>query len=405
VFDHPQAHSRAQAFAQLKEFIPHAGRYSRDRNHVLSGHGNVSRLSAAVRHRLVTEWEMAAAPRERYAASTVEKFTQEIYWRSYWKGWLSLRPQVWQNYRETLSQPNEEARAIMAGEGPIGVMNLFAKELRRTGYLHNHARMWFAGYWVHVARLPWQWGARFFEQELLDFDPASNTLSWRWVAGLQTLGKSYLPRRSNIEKYLDPQLLAQAGVRGMEELEKPTAALPEKLVRPPVTRPELESDVLPDQAGLWIHEEDLSPESYLPANFRSQASLVTYDSEGLSQIGASKNRVGWTVKATRDAASRHDAEHSERLELRAWAKRHDLKNIVTMRPEIGPLHDQLPRLQEELAEEGITLHLMVREEDLYLRPLAKAGFFPFWEKLKKRIQDEEFPLSPIAPLPEIVKLR
>jgi deoxyribodipyrimidine photo-lyase len=82
------------------------------------------------------------------------------------------------------------------------VIDYFVNELLNTGYLHNHARMWFAAWWVHEARLPWQCAAALFYRHLLDGDPASNTLSWRWVAGLQTPGKTSLARRSNLEKDL-----------------------------------------------------------------------------------------------------------------------------------------------------------------------------------------------------------
>jgi len=47
--------------------------------------------------------------------------------------------------------------------------------------------------------LPWQIGADFFPRHLLDGDAASNTLGWRWVAGLHTLGKVYAARSENIE--------------------------------------------------------------------------------------------------------------------------------------------------------------------------------------------------------------
>ncbi len=67
-----------------------------------------------------------------------------------------------------------------------------------TGYLHNHARMWFASIWIFTLRLPWELGADFFLRHLLDGDPASNTLSWRWVGGMQTMGKTYLARADNI---------------------------------------------------------------------------------------------------------------------------------------------------------------------------------------------------------------
>ena len=66
--------------------------------------------------------------------------------------------------------------------------------------------MWFASIWIFTLNLPWQLGADFFMQHLLDGDPASNTLSWRWVAGIQTKGKNYLARKSNIEKYSNIKL-------------------------------------------------------------------------------------------------------------------------------------------------------------------------------------------------------
>ena len=80
-------------------------------------------------------------------------------------------------------------------------MDRIARELIQTGYLHNHARMWWASFWIHAEGLPWELGADVFFRHLLDADPASNTLSWRWVAGLQTAGKTYLVRLSNLQKY------------------------------------------------------------------------------------------------------------------------------------------------------------------------------------------------------------
>ena len=61
--------------------------------------------------------------------------------------------------------------------------------------------MWFASIWVHTLNLPWELGANFFLTHLLDADPASNTLSWRWVAGLHTEGKVYLANEDNIKKF------------------------------------------------------------------------------------------------------------------------------------------------------------------------------------------------------------
>jgi deoxyribodipyrimidine photo-lyase len=387
--------TRDEALDRLQDFVGVSGRYSRDRNHVVPGHGNVSCLSAAIRHRLVTEWEVAAAPLARYAASTVEKFTQEVYWRSYWKGWLSLRPQVWSEYLEGVAE-HPGAGKIRRGEGPVAVINGFARELTETGYLHNHARMWFAAYWVHVARLPWELGAKFFQDHLLDFDPAANTLSWRWVAGWQTPGKTYLPRRGNIEKYLHPDLLETGGLQG---LENPVALMPEEVGKPAVTRVDLPENDLPDEGFvLWIHEEDLHPESSPMGGLKPSKIVVTSDVEGKSVL-----QKEWLGKALDDAAERAGKYFGvpvERAKSRAkgggpydslvnWAGEKGVTKVVGLRPEVGPLHDLIPSIEAA----GVALNLVVRPEDRYLRAFATAGFFGFWKKLQGRMAKGEFPLD------------
>ena len=61
--------------------------------------------------------------------------------------------------------------------------------------------MWFASTWIFNLGLPWQLGVKFFFKHLFDGDAASNLLSWRWVAGLQTKGKQYLVSSSNLRKF------------------------------------------------------------------------------------------------------------------------------------------------------------------------------------------------------------
>ena len=400
------AATRKHALDQLDAFIPFAGRYARDRNHVLPGHTNVSKLSPAIRHRLILESECAAAPLRRYAASTVEKFTQEVYWRRYWKNWLSLRPQVWTQYLDELAtlqnDPSMEATRARAahceaGQSSIAIMNHFARELIATGYLHNHARMWFAGWWIHIERLPWQLGADFFLRHLLDGDPASNTLSWRWVAGLQTPGKTYLPRRSNLEKYLLSEVL-EAHHEGLEQLEHPQALILPSEVRPAITRPSLPPtpSLREGRIGIWIHEEDLLIEQSPLASLHPKAIIATQDSTTWTRLRYPEIKTSWLKTAIDDAAKRASNAFGIEAEISAdpsitdalihWASEHQLQQIATMRPEIGPLHDQLATLQAALSNAGIELIFFDRPEDVALRPLATSGFFGFWEKMQKLLE-------------------
>jgi len=87
------------------------------------------------------------------------------------------------------------------GKTNIDCFNEWVIELKENNYLHNHTRMWFASIWIFTLELPWQLGAEFFMQHLFDGDAASNTLGWRWVAGIQTQGKHYLASEWNINKF------------------------------------------------------------------------------------------------------------------------------------------------------------------------------------------------------------
>lgn len=371
--------------------------YARDRNKVVPGHDAVSRLSPAIRHRLVDGNELVDLALKSFRFSRIEKWVQEVWWRSYWKGWLEQRPQVWEDYCLQLSKPwPEEVSArclrIEAADSGNAIIDAFARELSETGYLHNHARMWVAAWWIHQERLPWELGAAWFFRNLLDGDPASNTLSWRWVAGLQTPGKTYLARRSNLEKYLDPAWLADHA-KGLAAFEAPVAL---NLDAPPLSRPlpfpEPVLEVGATPAGLWIHEEDLSPEMILPPDFQPQVIAVSAHGSAWHQSGFSPTKQAWLNAALDDASERARSLWKcppTRLpgkdlasELTQWAEQSSLKRIVTLRPPVGPLWQELAGLSEALSRIGVELVLLDRQLDVRSRTHAAGGFFKFWEKVR-----------------------
>ena len=198
--------SREGALKQLDAFInSELANYSFKRNFDLGpkDKSNVSCLSPYISHRLITEYEVAKTVLAKFPYQKVEKYIQEIFWRVYWKGWLELRPQVWTDFIEDLKglKEDDNYKKAINGETQIECFNDWVKELKENNYLHNHTRMWFASIWIFTLNLPWQKGAEFFIKNLLDGDAASNTLSWRWVAGLQTKGKHYVAQSWNINKF------------------------------------------------------------------------------------------------------------------------------------------------------------------------------------------------------------
>ncbi len=202
--------SRAKAIEKLNHFVENnLSEYSKLRNFDFGSENrsNVSCLSPYITHGIISEKEIINKSLNKFSFAKNEKFIQEVLWRTYWKGWLELRPNVWDDYlielrkiKEELKDNKEYLNAI-EGKTNIECFNVWVNELKENNYLHNHTRMWFASIWIFTLELPWQLGAEFFMQHLYDGDAASNTLGWRWVAGIQTQGKHYLASEWNIKKF------------------------------------------------------------------------------------------------------------------------------------------------------------------------------------------------------------
>ena len=392
--------TRAAALARLEAFVPNAGRrYAMERNRD-PGPGlrdNVSMLSPYLRHRAITEREVLAAVLQQHPLQATEKFVQEVFWRTYWKGWLQMRPQVWQAFlterdaeRERLERSLERREAVARAEdGRTGIdgFDAWAGELVQTGYLHNHARMWFASIWIFTLRLPWSLGADFFLRHLLDADPASNTLGWRWVAGIQTPGKTYLARSDNIETYTGgrhrPSGLATEALAVRDE----TAPQPMPLAPPgylPSGRPAL----------LLLHGDDLAGHEVMPPSVELRGVLIAAGGHR-DHPWPFGDRAGQFVTAlatdTADRltrAGRADVHVIEALQA-DLVHRHctaaGVRTIVTTEAPVGPLADGLVRLARELKDDGIEIIPLRRPWDALAWPHATHGFFRFRKQIPEWI--------------------
>lgn len=390
--------SRAASLDRLTAFRPlMGGAYAKRRNFDMGpgAHDGVSQLSPWVRRRLVTEREVVDAAVSAHGAATAEKFVQEVFWRTYFKGWLEGRPTVWADYLggldadlDALAGDRRLARRVAeAEEGCTGLacFDAWARELVQTGYLHNHARMWFASIWVFTLGLPWRVGADFFLRHLLDGDPASNTLGWRWVSGLHTRGKAYAAQAWNIEKFtggrFSPSRRDFADVEALEEARGPPPAEPP---RPPL---------VPERgrpSALLIHEDDCRPEDLVarPEDFLAVATLRA--TPGRSPRGPSAAVAAFDAGALADADARMQARGAPRARhlladepkaLVEWARSAGANQIVTPFVPVGPVRDFLDRAAPDLARADIRVAEIRRDWDSLIWPHATAGFFRVRKKI------------------------
>ena len=391
--------TRARGEALMRDFVPRMGRrYAAGRNYDRGpgAHRDVSTLSPYIRRRLVLERDVVAAAFAAHGPETSEKFVQEVIWRGYFKGWLERRPAVWASYREGLERDLaalEEDRRLRravdraeSGQTGLDCFDAWVRELIETGYLHNHARMWFASIWIFTLELPWRIGADFFYRHLLDGDPASNTLGWRWVAGLHTRGKTYKAQAWNIAKYTGQRFVPRPAdlaeeVRGLEADE------PDGL--PPVMP--LRAPRAPDPAAptaLLITEEDCRVEDFEPGTLDIRAAATLAASHLRSPRAISEDVAAFEAQALADTATRSgvtvDAlQAGAPQDLARWAARAGARQIVTAYVPEGPLSDWLREAGPALEAKGIALCEWRRDWDAAIWPHATAGFF----KVRKKIPE------------------
>jgi deoxyribodipyrimidine photo-lyase len=378
--------TRAAGLARLEHFAPQTGtNYTATRN-TDEGPGqrkNVSILSPYLRFRMITEEEVLSTTLDYFNFTTAEKFIQEVLWRAYFKGYLETRPQIWTNYLhelEMLNRNNKDYEDAINGTTGIDCFDHWVHELKTIGYLHNHARMWFASIWMFTLKLPWQLGADFMYRHLIDGDPSSNTLSWRWVGGLHTKGKTYLARPDNIAKYTNNRFQPQ----GLATVASPLQEIPalEKPLMPTAMGQWPEGDY-----GLLVTSEDLLS---LPT---SNPVSIAVSTQPVSKPGGAESDLakGFRCAALTDAAERlgSDVVRIPTLSSEAvlkWCQTERLRTVAVAYAPVGPEADALFAIEQHLARHDITLLRVRRLYDSLTWPHATKGFFVLKEKLPMLVE-------------------
>jgi deoxyribodipyrimidine photo-lyase len=380
--------TRASALSRLDDFAPRTGRHYAANRNTDEGpglRGGVSMLSPYVRFRMIAEEEILTATLQRHTFSTAEKFVQEVFWRGYFKGFLETRPKIWNRYLRVLDDIKRTADYddAIAGRTGIECFDCWVSELKQTGYMHNHARMWFASIWIFTLRLPWQLGADFMYRHLIDGDPASNTLSWRWVGGIHTKGKTYLARPDNIAHYSNgrfhPSGLATSAPALEEDEALPVLPVPLALGQWP------EGDF-----GLLVTTEDVSvPDGVSPLS-------IAIPLHPLPKPGGEDSALAMSFKsaALQDAADRFTMTEVpvERIatldgpSVLGWCQSCRLSRVATAYAPVGPEASALDDIEALLALHDISLLRVRRRYDSLVWPHATKGFFALKEKIPMLLQ-------------------
>jgi len=370
--------SRAEAVDELDKFIENSLlKYSKLRNFDFGPkkRDNTSCLSPYITHGLINEVEIINKSLKKFSFVKNEKFIQEILWRIYWKGWLELRPSVWTDYLKELKNIKENFKNsrdyLDATEGKTNIecFNEWVNELKKFNYLHNHTRMWFASIWIFTLNLPWQLGAEFFMKHLFDGDAASNTLGWRWVAGIQTPGKNYLATEWNIKKYTNDRF------QNNEINENAASKIAERIYS--TTERNFTNPHLLENKILFVFDNNLSVEfiDFKGHNFKKI--LIISNTNETRQIQLSRNILNFKTLLINDQLNRLK-EKSITAEI---IKIDELKNvkepIYALYPTAGENLDYLQLNQLK------NIKFIYREIDQFSWQFCNKGFFNFKNHIPK----------------------
>jgi len=373
--------NRTDALKKLDDFIEkNLLEYTKLRNFDfgIQNRKNISCLSPYVSHGIINEIEIINKVLKKHLFNKSEKFIQEVFWRIYWKGWLELRPGVWDDYLINLKMYREKYKTdknylnAVAGNTNIQCFNDWVKELKETNYLHNHARMWFASIWVFTLDLPWELGSEFFLKHLYDGDSASNTLGWRWVAGIQTPGKHYLASEWNIKKFTNNRY---------EKIELNESAKPKvsnKIYS--ISKSEFLSSEITDGKILLIFDNNLSFES---SDFKDKKfnKILIVNSNTSRKISLSDGVIKFKESLLQDQLERLEnlSIDCELIKIEDIKKYND--DVYALYPSVGENLDFIN------LNELKNIQFLYRKIDKLSWQYSNKGFFNFKNYIPKIIQN------------------
>ena len=370
--------SRAKALDKLDNFIENnLSEYSKLRNFDFGpkNRSNTSCLSPYITHGIIKEKEIIQKSLNKFSFSKNEKFIQEVLWRTYWKGWLELRPNVWNDYLIELNNMrkdfnnNQNYLNAIEGKTNIECFDQWVNELKENNYLHNHTRMWFASIWIFTLELPWQLGAELFMQHLYDGDAASNTLGWRWVAGVQTQGKHYLASEWNIKKFTNNRF---QNIKLNENAPPKVSGKSYSIIKQDFSNPEIVAD-----QNLLVFENNLSFETTDFQNHKFKKIFIVSDKNENRSIKLSQKVMKFKSLLIEDQRQRLE-DRSIECEIIDITEIQNIENCYGLYPTIGENLDYLN-------SNNLKINFLFKDLDQSSWQYCNKGFFNFKNYIPKII--------------------
>ena len=339
--------------------------YSSDRNFDYGPpHENVSRLSPYLSRRFITEYEILKIILKKNKNKNIDKFIEEIFWRTYWKGWLETHPWIYEEYQMKFQ------KQFIPPKTGIKCFDNWKDELLETGYLHYHSRMWFASIWIFTLGHSWESGANFFKDHLIDWCPASNTHGWRWVAGFQTIGKPYIAKAENIKYFTADRFYPKEQLNENVILPLHTEAQRQAIN---INFPEKVKNFNKENFGIILNNNDLTINHDF-ANLGLNHHTCLFKSNKCNPlINKFENNIYEDV-----INNNHEIEIIQTYKnLLTWIKFKKIKNLILPYETVGNKIFDNPYFLDKLSHENVNYQFHVREWDRNALSYAKKGFFNF----------------------------
>ena len=381
---------------QLKSFNPKG--YNRTRNDV---DGNVSRLNPYITWGVFTLSEVQRHTQKKLGGRSqgkdYQKFVSELGWKAFFReGFLALGDRVYESlepYKYPTQKKDTLPPEIERGETGLSCIDRIVHELKDTGYLHNHQRLWFAAYVTHFANAHWWHGERLFYRYLIDGEPGPNALSWQWVASTFS-SKPYYFNGENMRQNghepcedapfndsyeaLDERFFGGYGKGGYEKRPKEQPQSVASVPRPDLLRPAGERPLV------LLHAERLSDRARV-LEVTDAPVLVYLDAERFKREQPSFMRLHFAVSLAADLVKRLRGEGREvelifgdSGEIQRYAKERGRESLTAP----GSWHPGTWKMLGRLNE----LPVSVVEDEPFARVEASLrSFSSYWKRAEKQV--------------------